>query len=86
MRDLASGEIIFMNPPKPCTARGLRMVADAVAGEKTFHVLVRDLRFQALDIETGIRPIDACGELFPLDLETGAGHWKRTGSGYCYSA
>jgi hypothetical protein len=53
------------------------MMADAVAGEESFHVRVRNFRFQPFDVEAGVSAIDASRARFPLHLETGAGHSKR---------
>jgi hypothetical protein len=73
---LTSGEVVFVNSPEPGTTRGFGVVADSVPGEKALHVRVSNLSFQLLQIETGVRTIDACGALFFLHCETGYRHWQ----------
>jgi len=78
LRDLTSREIGFVNPPESVAARGAGVVADSIAGEKSFDVRVCNLGFESFDIEAGFRFVNAGGTLFFLDLETGAGHfWNR---------
>jgi hypothetical protein len=59
--DLAQREIVPMKTPERVAARGAGVMADSIAGEKSGHVWVRDLRFQLLQIEVGVRPVDAGG-------------------------
>ena len=78
LRDLTGCEIVFVNPPESTAARGTAVMADSIAGEKSFDVRVCNLGFESFDIEAGFRFVNAGGTLFFLDLETGAGHfWNR---------
>ena len=49
--DLTGGEVVPMKPKEGVAARGAGVVADSVAGEKSGHVRVRDLRFELLYVE-----------------------------------
>jgi hypothetical protein len=77
LRNLTGCEVVPMSRPEATAARGSGVMANSIAGEKFFHVRVRNFRFQPFDVEAGVSAVDASRAQFPLDLETGPGHWKR---------